>query len=111
MESAARSKVMESDVHVKRFSVSATQNPAKSHTQFVVSNIDKTDNAPLVLEIYNTLGEMVWRKEKATSGTFETIPWNLNTSDGASLNTGIYFFRARKGNETSSTEKIIIVRQ
>ena len=108
---AGLSFVVTDEQDVKRFSVSATQNPAKSHTQFVVSNIDKTDNAPLVLEIYNTLGEMVWRKEKATSGTFETIPWNLNTSDGASLNTGIYFFRARKGNETSSTEKIIIVRQ
>ena len=49
-------------------------------------------------------------KEIATTGSFESVSWKLNTDKGASLNSGIYFFRARKGSETSDTEKIIILK-
>ena len=107
---AGLSFVVTDEQNVNRFAVSATNNPAKNNTKFIVSNINKEDNSPLILEVYNYLGELVWSKEIATTGSFESVSWKLNTDKGASLNSGIYFFRARKGSETSDTEKIIILK-
>ena len=94
------------------FDIYATNNPSRTNTNFVVSNIDtSTGNTEVEIEVYDVFGRRVWAKTVNTEGSpYCTTTWNLSTTTGMPLPAGIYIYRAKThGNETDG-KKIIIIK-
>lgn len=97
-------------------SLSATQNPAREQTTFIVC-YDRPETACVFgLEVFDFAGRKLW--QHAEQGTSETgvyhIPWNLTTSSGMPLSTGVYLYRVTlmegRSKRVSKTNKLVILR-
>ena len=78
-----------------RFDVANYPNPFNPSTNIVVSI---TERSEINIEIFNTLGERVWRKELGPkpSGRYE-IEWNGSSHGKGILSSGVYIARINAG--------------
>lgn len=92
----------------------ASQNPAITSTNFMVSVDLPGSECDFVIEVFDFSGRCVWKHEDTTSGEngIYTVTWNLTNGAGAKVDTGIYLYRCRvrcgKSNWTSKTQKIMV---
>lgn len=107
--------VVDPTVAPNMFNLMASQNPASSSTNFLISYDLAGSECEFTLEVFDFSGRRVWYHQEqgsSPSGLY-TIPWNLCTNAGAKLFTGIYFYRCQMtcGNskKVSKTQKIVIL--
>ena len=97
------------------FSLTASQNPARTSTNFLISYDLAGSDCEFTLEVFDFSGRRVWyhQEQGSSSGGLYTIPWNLCTNAGAKLFTGIYFYRCQMtsgdSKKVSKTQKIVIL--
>ena len=107
--------VVDPTVAPNMFNLTASQNPARTSTNFLISYDLVGTECDFTLEVFDFSGRRVWyhQEQGSSSSGLYTIPWNLCTNAGAKLFTGIYFYRCQMtcGNskKVSKTQKIVIL--
>ena len=97
------------------FNLIASQNPATTSTNFIVTYDLAGSDCTFTLEVFDFSGRRVWyhQEQGSSSGGVYTIPWNLCTNAGAKLFTGIYFYRCQMtcgdSKKVSKTQKIVVL--
>lgn len=92
----------------------ASQNPATTSTNFVVSYDLPGSECDFVFEVFDFSGRRIWMHEETSEGEggIFTVTWDLTSSGGARVGTGIYLYRClvRCGESkwTSKTQKILV---
>ena len=92
----------------------ASQNPAITSTNFMVSYDLPGSDCDFVIEVFDFSGRRIWMHEESSSGErgVYTVTWNLTNGAGAKVDTGIYLYRCRvrcgQSKWTSKTQKIIV---
>ena len=100
-----------------QLSVSATDNPARTSTSFVLTYDRPGTAGTFTVEVFDLTGRRLWTQTaQTTSSTGSvTIPWDLTDTGGAPMNGGVYLFRARLTADGATTEtkaqKMIILKQ
>ena len=100
-----------------QLSVSATDNPARTSTSFVLTYDRPGTAGTFTVEVFDLTGRRLWTQTaQTTSSTGSvTIPWDLTDTGGAPINGGVYLFRARLTADGATTEtkaqKMIILKQ
>lgn len=96
-------------------SLSASQNPAVTSTNFLISYDLPGSECTFTLDVYDFAGHRMWSTTQtgsSPSGLY-SIPWNLVSGSGGRLSTGVYFYRCRlqsgSSNYVSKTQKIVII--
>jgi len=97
------------------FNLTASQNPARTSTNFLISYDMAGADCTFTLEVFDYAGRRVWYHQELGSSSrgLYTIPWNLCTNAGCKLYTGIYFYRCQMtcgdSKKVSKTQKIVIL--
>ncbi len=98
------------------FSIDCTKNPATTETTFIVTHDRTGSQVDIEIDIFDTSGRQLWnhRQTGISDGQASTVTWNLTTSGGHRLSTGVYLYRVRLSSEGSSqvskAKKLIILR-
>jgi hypothetical protein len=107
--------VVDPTVAPNMFSLRASQNPARTSTNFLISYDLAGSDCEFTLEVFDFSGRRVWYHQEqgsSPSGLY-TIPWNLCTNAGAKLFTGVYLYRCQmtcgESKKVSKTQKIVIL--
>ena len=107
--------VVDPTVAPNMFSLRASQNPARTSTNFLISYDLVGSDCEFTLEVFDFSGRRVWYHQEqgsSPSGLY-TIPWNLCTNAGAKLFTGVYLYRCQmtcgESKKVSKTQKIVIL--
>lgn len=84
--------------------ITATDNPAKTSTTFIISHDRAESTVNTDIEVYDMAGRLVWEhaEESTSSDGTTAVTWNLCSSAGSRLPGGIYIYRAKLGCESSS---------
>ena len=97
------------------FSVECTRNPATTTTSFIINHDRAGSQMDVELEIFDTSGRLLWRKSEtglSTDNTY-TLDWNLTTSSGNRLQTGVYLYRVLISSDgskkASQAQKLIVL--
>ena len=94
------------------FSVSNYPNPVKTKTTIVVNHDRPETVLSTIVEIFDITGRKIWSFSQSGTGN---IPWDLTTSSGPKVKTGVYFYRVSiktsNSDYTSKTNKILVVEQ
>ena len=92
------------------FSVTCTQNPANTNTQFVITHDRPGSELNITLDVFDLGGRQVWRQTDSVVATNNTatIDWNLNVAGGSRLHTGLYLCRLTLNNSSSKTVKVLV---
>ena len=97
------------------FNIGVTNNPARTHTTFIISHDRTASNMDVVIELFDAAGRMMWRHaESGVSATGNyTVDWDLSVDGGRPLQTGVYLYRVKVASEGSSyvskTKKLIVI--
>ncbi|SEA29124.1 Por secretion system C-terminal sorting domain-containing protein [Segatella bryantii] len=90
-------------------------NPASTTTDFIVVHDRINSSVNVEIEVFDTSGRIVWSHSGSGASedhTYRTT-WDLSSSAGGKLSTGVYIYRAKISSEGSSTatkaKKLIIV--
>lgn len=98
-------------------SLTATNSPATTQTQFLLHYDRPGSLCEFVVEVFDYSGRLLWTHTESGSSSngIYAITWNLTTGSGFPLGSGIYLYRARvtcgDSREVSKTQKIIINRR
>ena len=79
------------------FDLYADCNPARDHTNFIVSHNRPDAVMNVKVEVYDLMGRPVWSGEqnaKSDMGLSEPLTWDLTDPVGRRVNRGIYVYRA-----------------
>lgn len=97
-------------------SLTATENPAREHTTFIVRYDRPGTVCDFTLQVFDFAGRMLWTHTEqgtSTDGVY-AIDWDLTTSSGMPLHTGVYLCRVSlkdgDAESVSKTNKIIVLR-
>lgn len=92
------------------FSVTCTQNPAQTNTQFVITHNRPGSELKVVLDVFDLGGRQVWRQTDTVTPSSDTITidWNLNVAGGSRLRTGLYLCRLTLNDGDAKTVKLLI---
>ena len=97
------------------FSVECTRNPATTTTSFVINHDRTGSQMDVELEIFDASGRMLWRKSETgvSTGSAYQMDWDLTTSSGSRLQTGVYLYRVLISSDgskkASKAQKLIIL--
>ena len=92
----------------------ASQNPATTSTNFIISYDLPGSECDFILEVFDFSGRRIWMFEETSSNAngIHTITWNLDNGAGAKVGTGIYLYRCQikcgDSKWTSKTQKIMV---
>ena len=106
--------VVDDGISTNIISLMASQNPAVTSTNFMVSYDLPGSDCDFVIEVFDFSGRQIWMHEESSSGErgVYTVTWNLTNGAGAKVDTGIYLYRCRvrcgQSKWTSKTQKIIV---
>ena len=95
--------------------VVCTRNPATTGTSFVISHDRAGSQVDVVLEVFDTSGRKLWQQEQSgtSAGQTYTLDWDLTTSSGSKLQTGVYLYRvlvsSAGSSQASKAQKLIIL--
>ena len=99
------------------FSVSCTDNPARTSTTFIVNHDRMGSEVDVAVDVFDMSGRHLWTHSESgvsDSGAY-TVSWNLTLDNGAQLQTGVYLYRVRLASDGSSmaskAKKLVVVRQ
>ena len=99
------------------FSISATANPAKTSTTFVINHDRVGCKMDIKIEVFDASGRQQWQHTETgvTSNGAHTVSWDLTSNSGTRLSTGVYLYRVGISSEgsgyTQQTKKLIILKQ
>lgn len=94
-----------------------TASPARKMTTFVVRHNRPMSAVNIAIEVFDFAGQLVWKYEvdDVPEGNELRVPWNLTTTSGQPLNSGIYLYRvsftSSEGKSTSKVRKLGVIRQ
>ena len=98
-------------------SLDCSQNPAREQTTFIVRYDRPGTECNFMLEVFDFAGRKLWtHTEQGTSddGVYQ-VHWNLTTSAGMPLSTGVYLYRVSvstpDSKAVSRANKIVVLRQ
>ena len=97
------------------FSVGCTKNPASTSTTFYVSHDRVGSQVDVQIDVFDTSGRQLWRHTGTgvSAGQAYTVDWDLTTSGGHRLQTGVYLYRVMMSSDGSSqasqAKKLIIL--
>ena len=95
--------------------LSASQNPATTATNFLISYSLPGAECTFTIDVYDFTGRRLWTTTEtgSSNSAVYSIPWNLCTSAGGRLGSGVYFYRCTvqsgESRKASKTQKIIIL--
>ena len=69
-----------------------------------------TDSTEAHIEIYNVYGQMVWSKDFLFKPGVNSVKWEGTDSEGKSLESGVYFYKASINGETK-TRKMLLMKE
>ena len=98
------------------FSIDCTQNPARTGTTFLIRHDRAGSQVDVVLEVFDASGRQLWRHSETgvSADQTYTIDWNLTTSGGHRLQTGVYFYRillsSDGSTQASKAKKLVILK-
>ena len=99
------------------FSVECTHNPATTSTSFIINHDRTGSQMDVALEVFDASGRLLWVKQEtgvSTDNTY-TIDWDLTTSSGSPMQTGVYLYRVLVSSDgskkASKAQKLIILRK
>ena len=98
------------------FSVGCTKNPASTSTTFYVSHDRAGSQVEVQIDVFDTSGRQLWchKGMGVSAGQVYTVDWDLTTSGGHRLLTGVYIYRVTISSDgsgqASQAKKLIIVR-
>lgn len=96
-------------------SVSATENPARNLTSFIVNHDRAGSQCGIIIEVFDSGGRKLWEKEEREvgSGSTYSYTWDLTDSQGHKLRTGVYLYRVSMYSDgsmlSSKTRKLIVM--
>lgn len=99
------------------FSISCTNNPARTSTTFIVNHDRMGSNVNVAIDVFDMSGRHLWTHSEngVSEGSAYTVNWNLTLDNGAALQTGVYLYRVRISSDgssmTSKAKKLVVVRQ
>ena len=97
------------------FSVDCTNNPAYTHTTFIITHDRTGSPIDIELDVFDLSGRLLWKhKENGVStASAYTVDWDLTIGGGQKLQTGVYVYRVMISNEgskqASKAKKLIVV--
>lgn len=95
--------------------VSCTINPASTQTTFVVIHNYLGSNVNIEIDVFDTTGRLLWTHADLGVSTTSAyaLDWDLTTSAGAPLKTGVYLYRVRLtvdgATKESKAKKLIVI--
>ena len=104
-------------LQVSILNLRVSQNPASTLTTFLLTHDRPGSVCDFVLEVFDFSGRILWSHSESgvTASGLYTIPWNLTTSAGTQVTSGVYLYRARiscdGGEQATATQKLIINRK
>ena len=97
------------------FSVSCTENPARTSTTFIISHDLMGSTVDVEVEVFDVSGRILWRHNESgvsTDGAY-TVGWDLTVDGGHRLQTGVYLYRASVstdgGKKASKARKLVVI--
>ncbi len=96
--------------------VTTTHSPAREHTTFVLTHDRPETEVSVKVEVFDFSGRTLWAltEQATTPDNYYTADWNLCTSTGQPLASGIYLYRvtvtSASGKSTSRAHKLTILR-
>ncbi len=95
------------------YSVDVTKNPASSSTTFIVSHSLEGCQVDVTIDVFDMSGRQLWTyRESGTQAGSYSVDWNLTTSNGQRLQTGVYLYRIRlaaDGSQMATKSKKLVV--
>ena len=97
------------------FSIDCTKNPAIDNTTFVVTHDRMASQVDVEIDVFDMSGRQLWKhRETGVPGSQSyTVSWDLATSGGHRLQTGVYLYRVQLSSDGSSqaskAKKLIII--
>ena len=97
------------------FSVSCTNNPARTNTTFIINHDRNGGLIDCEIDIFDLSGRSLWHHQESgvSTGNAYTVDWNLTSDGGERLQTGVYLYRVRISSDGSSkvskAHKLIVV--
>lgn len=97
------------------YSIGVTTNPAYSSTTFIINHDRTGSDMDVRIEVFDTSGRILWRHEETAVATTSayTVTWDLTTSTGYALQTGVYLYRVWIGSDggsmVSKAKKLIVI--
>jgi hypothetical protein len=107
--------VVDSNYEPSLINVVCTKNPASTFTRFIVSHDRIGSQMDLKLEVFDPSGRVIWQRSESGVPTDQTytIDWDLTTSNGGRLRTGVYLYRVSissgGSSEASLAKKLIVI--
>jgi hypothetical protein len=98
------------------FSIGCTPNPAKTSATFMISHDRAGSQVDVQIEVFDTSGRYLWSHTETGVPTDQsyTVTWDLCTSGGHRLQTGVYLYRVLLSSDgstqASQAKKLIIIR-
>ncbi len=102
------------DLEPGLLSIGCTHNPAVTQTTFLITHDRAGAELNVELDIFDTAGRQLYkhREHGVSTGSTYTIDWDLTTTGGHRLSTGVYLYRVRISTDGSSyasdAKKLII---
>ena len=98
-------------------SIDCTPNPARTSTTFMISHDRSGAEVEVQIDVYDTSGRQLWRHTETglASNQSYTVMWDLTTSGGHRLQTGVYLYRVSLScdgsTQATAAKKLIILKQ
>lgn len=95
--------------------ISCTNNPATTHTTFIVTHNYTGSDVGVEIDVFDTTGRLLWSHSASgtSTGNAITVDWDLVVKGGARLQTGVYLYRVRLSNggavKESKAKKLIVI--
>lgn len=95
--------------------ISCTNNPATTHTTFIVTHNYTGSDVDVEIDVFDTTGRLLWSHSASgtSTGNAITVDWDLVAKGGARLQTGVYLYRVRLSSggavKESKAKKLIVI--
>ena len=107
--------VVDDEMHTNILRLMASQNPARTSTNFMVTYDLPGSECDFIIEVFDFSGRRAWVHEETATGDngVYVATWDLTNGAGARINAGIYLYRCQvrcgQSKWTSKTQKIIVL--
>ena len=107
---------VDSSLLPEMISMTCSENPAREQTTFFIYYDRPGTPCDFMLEVFDFAGRKLWTHTETgtTSSGVYPIKWNLTTSTGMPLSTGVYLYRVSvstgESKHVSRTNKIVVLR-
>ncbi|MBO5679050.1 MAG: type IX secretion system sortase PorU [Bacteroidaceae bacterium] len=96
--------------------ITTSHSPAREHTTFLLTHDRPETEVSISIEVFDFSGRILWRHDEQaiTPANNYSVGWDLITSSGQPLGTGVYLYRATvtspTGTSASRVRKLTILR-